>query len=196
MEYENQSNTKSIDLDIHISDLPLTSFYYLEGILPLPIQGVINGHIQINKKMDMDVNLKMKDTIIGNTTSKLTIAGFSGLTIEPIHVGHVNFVLTGKNGTANLKKFQIRGKDMNLDGTGTIKAKSYTNVHIDTLLRFNFSESYKNRNQHTQSMFAFLEMNPNIAKAKKEGSLQYHISGSVQSKLDIKPAPHATIAIK
>lgn len=190
-------NSQQLESSIEYRDVDVAKIG-LGGLIGLPVKGRLNGTIEFTVPTDLTksqgkVRLKISKYVVGDGKAKFVTETFrDGLTIDAIDAGDVQLDLDVRNGVAQVTKLTSQGKDLQLDGSGSIRlAKTLQKMSLNLILEFKFSDGYKQRNDRTRALFSIMDLQPQLKKAlTPTGSLRYQISGKVTS-LRAQPASRA-----
>jgi type II secretion system protein N len=195
-------NSERMELDETFERVDISKIGF-GGIVGLPVKGTLNGTIELLVPADASksqgkIQLAITRLKIGDGKAKfVTEALRDGFTIEAIDAGDVQLELEVKNGVAQVTKLTSKGKDLELEGNGSVRlAKEIANTTLNLSIDFKFSDAYKQRNDRTRALFDLMNMQPTFKRAQTPtGSLRYQITGKVTN-LRAVPGRTATKAAK
>ncbi len=185
-EYEESGDTKH--LEATLSKIDLGRLGVLESVLSLPVKGDVGGELDLTlgkepTKSSGNVKLTIRGLTIGDGKAKFKLGAMGGLTIDPIEAGTVTLELDVKEGLGTVKKLSTDGKDLELDGSGTIRfAEPVARSRVDILVRIKFTDAYKNKSGRTKALFSLLDgaAVPQVRAAKSaDGALQFRLVGTL-----------------
>ncbi|MEM9191100.1 MAG: type II secretion system protein GspN [Myxococcota bacterium] len=169
----------------------------LESAVGLPVEGRIGGEVDLTIAAEPQdttgrIDLGIDGLVVGDGEAKLQIEalGGSGVTVEQINAGTVTLVAEVDSGVARIDTFEANGDDLELGGSGSIRLmRPVQNSRMDLLLRFEFSDGYRDRNDRTRALFSLLDFNPWMQRARTpDGALQYQLRGAFGGQLRGTPA--------
>ena len=102
-----------------------------------------------------------------------------GVTLPTLNAGTLQLRAAIAEGVLTLDRLQGRGDDLELDGEGEIRlARRMPQTQLNVLVRAEFMDSYKERNNRTRALFDIMSLNPRLRAARTtEGALQYRLAG-------------------
>jgi len=184
--YEESGDEKHVEATL--SELDLGKLGILDSVISLPVKGDVEGDIDLTlgkepTKSTGNVKLQIKGLSVGDGKAKFKLGAMGGLTIDPIEAGTVTMEIEVKEGVGTVKKLAADGKDLELNGSGEVRfADPIARSRIDLLLRFKFTDTYKNKSSRTKSLFSLLDgaAVPQVRAAKTaDGSLQFRLVGTL-----------------
>lgn len=185
---EGDGQVIDVELDaIDVGKLGLGSF------LGVPLKGRATGAVDLTlpaeaQKSTGTLDLKIAGLKIGDGKAKLSLPGLrSGMTLEEVDAGTLDLSIKAQNGVAEISKFATNGKDLKINGEGSIRlANPLRRSRPDVQLELMLSDTYKNKTDRTKALFEILAMQPDWQRATgPDGSLNLHVAGTLQ-------APRAT----
>jgi len=161
----------------------------IDGIIGLPVKGQANGAINLSiakesKNTRGAINLKITKLVIGDGKSKLKLPTLrDGLTVDTINAGDLQLKIKVKKGVGEIESFSSSGKDIQVDGQGSIRFVSQLKLsRLDLLIDLLFTNAYKNKSERTRTLFSLLDLSPKLQNAKTNaGGLRYQITGTLGS---------------
>lgn len=187
------------EIDAKFSGVRLRYLPILRAALPLPVEGTLDGELDLALDDDPaltegDIDLRLGNVAVGDGSAKLALDGMGdGITVERINAGNLVLQARIEEGTATIERLQGRGDDLELDGEGQIRLRSPLRAsQLDLLIRAKFSEGYQQRNDRTRALFSLLDLNPRARAAKTpDGALQYRIGGTIGGRISTQAAGRA-----
>ena len=174
-----------VELDgVDVNELGLGSY------IGLPIKGSATGKIDFTMPTEVpkssgDVKLQIKGLHIGDGKAKIKLPGMagSGLTLDEVQAGKLDLAIQIQNGLATITKLSTDGKDLKLDGKGTLRlVDPMRRSRPDLNLELKFAESFKNKSDRTRAMFDLIGMRPEWQSATgPDGTMKVHVTGTLQS---------------
>jgi len=180
---ERNSETREIDLEFSALDVGKLG---IGSWLALPLQGKLSGKIDLSvpsevAKITGSINLEGQGMRVGDGKAKLKPPGMAaGFTLDEIDAGKLKVTLDVKNGIATLTHCSADGKDLKLNGKGSIRlADPWKRSRPDLDLDLTFSPAYKNKSDRTKAMFEILAMQPDWQRATgPDGAMHLHVTGT------------------
>ena len=184
------------EVKAEIENLNLRQLGILRTLIGLPASGIAKGEIDLvlaDKSEDTQgsVKLAIENLQLGDGKAKLKAKGMNlGLTIPTVAAGDFNLQVNIDKGLARFEELRAKGKDIELSGSGTLQLMRPVDLsRLELMLRFRFSDAYKNRDEKTQALFSLMEFEPSLQSAQtSDGHLQYKLSGSLGSRIAASPA--------
>jgi type II secretion system protein N len=147
-----------------------------QALSGLPLLGKLFGEVELDlpegkaSKGNGKISLELRELSIGDGKSKMELAPGMALALDRMNVGTLTIEGEAKDGLIKLSKIRATGKDLEIEGEGTIKMKELANDSIvDLWLKLKPSDTYKNKSEKTKGMFMILDGAPDARKAKGEG---------------------------
>ncbi|MCB9667491.1 MAG: type II secretion system protein GspN [Myxococcales bacterium] len=192
------ASEEEVSFAAEFSDVDLHELKVLKSLVGLPAKGVINGKIDLQVAATPDetegiIDLSIGKLTIGDSKAKFKTALMpSGMTIEQIDAGDLALKITVIKGVGQVETLNAKGKDLELSGFGEIRPRNPLGQSgIDVLVRFKFSEEYRNRSDVNIGLFMLLDNEPTMRKAlSKDGWLQYRLRGTL-NRIQPRPDGHA-----
>lgn len=189
-----------LDLDLHIDDIILQRAALLRAFFPLPLRGHISGDIVLALREEADdsageIQLDLSGIEIGDGRAKLAFGRMTdGLTIPQLAAGTVVVRGTVDQGALQISRLEGRGDDLDLDAEGQLVLASPLNrSRLSLLLRADFKESYRERDDRTRALFSLLDLDPQGRAARTpDDALQFRIGGALNGRVSAQPAGRAT----
>ncbi len=193
-EYEDDGGTQHVEVEL--ADVNLLTIGILRTAVGLPIRGTLSGTVDLTLAEEMtdttgSIDLTIEGIKIGDGRAKLAVGDMrEGLTIEQIDAGSLHFQANVEEGVAHLEELHADGPDMELTASGTIRlVKPIAMSRVDLLLRVEFKDAYRDRNDRTRTLFTAMDMLPPLRAARTtDGALQYRVTGAPGSRLGTTPA--------
>jgi type II secretion system protein N len=161
----------------------------IDGIIGLPAKGQANGAINLTiaeetKDTRGSINLKISKLVIGDGKSKLKLPTLrDGLTVDTINAGDLQLKVKVDKGVGVIEKFSSSGKDIQVEGDGSIRFVSQLKLsRLDLIIDLVFTNAYRNKSERTRTLFSLLNLSPKLQRAKtNDGGLRYQITGTLGS---------------
>jgi type II secretion system protein N len=142
----------------------------------LPLLGQLFGIVELElpegkaSKGNGKIALELRDVAIGDGKSKVELMPGVGLALDKMQIGTLTIEGEAKDGVIKFTKIKASGKDLEIDGEGTVRMKELANDSIvDIALKLKPSEGYKKKSEKTIGMFSLLDVSPDAKKAKGDG---------------------------
>jgi len=196
-----QSEAETI-LKADIAGVRLRRVGLIRGYAGLPVQGTLDGEIDVTVGQEAaqtsgSIELEVDGLKIGDGNAKLALEGMpgDGVTVDQLNAGDLDVRAEITDGNAVIQRLQGRGEDLELDGEGSLRLmQPLLRSRIDILVRAKIMDSYRERSDRTQALFALLEMNPRMRAARTEdGALQYRIQGQFGGRIQTQAAGRARL---
>ena len=170
--------------------------------LGLPLSGDLTTHLDVtlgDKAADTngEFTLQIVNFVVGDANAKLKLEGMGdGLTIGRIDAGKLEIAMKVEKGVARIEKFHAAGKDMTLNGTGTVRlGHEVRDARLDLFLSVKFADAFRERDDKTRAIFSLIDMNPQMRSSRTpDGTLQWQILGAAPNIRAVpagnRPAPH------
>ncbi|MEY4576951.1 MAG: hypothetical protein RL701_1654 [Pseudomonadota bacterium] len=180
---ERNGDGKVVKLELSTLDLGAMSIGSWVG---LPLQGQVSGNVDLTIPNDVtkttgSVNLEINALRVGDGKAKIKPPGLAaGFTLDELDAGKLKLTLDVKDGIATITRLSADGKDVKLNGKGTIRlAEPWKRSRPDLDLDLTFTPAYKNKSDRTKAMFELLAMQPDWQKAvTPEGLMKLHVTGT------------------
>jgi type II secretion system protein N len=180
----------SHNIEAKLEDVDLGKLGVLESVSQVPVQGLLNGDIDLSLAEDPklsqgSVKLTLKKLTVGDGKAKVKVGGLGGLTLDPIEAGDLSLELEIKDGVGVLSRLAADGKDLKLKGSGDVRLGTpFSSSRLSLLVAIKFTDAYRNKSPRTQAMFGLLDNagSPQITAAKTaDGGLQYRLTGTLSA---------------
>lgn len=184
--YKKEEDRQEILAGINAIDM---SKLGIDGIIGLPVKGQANGAIDLSiakepKDTRGSVNFRITNLVIGDGKSKLKLPTLrDGLTVDTINAGNLQFKIKVDKGVGEIEKFSSSGKDIQVEGSGSIRFVSALKLsRVDLFIDLVFTDAYRNKSDRTRTLFSLLNLSPKLQRAKtNDGGLRYQITGTLGS---------------
>jgi type II secretion system protein N len=171
----------------------------LGSLIGLPLEGKATGVVDVtlsSKPAETQgfVDLRIEGVKIGDQKgAKIKIPGMSGpLTLDAIDAGALDLKLAIKDGVATIERLESKGKDLALNGSGSIRvASELAQSRTDLTLGAKFDAGYRQRSDRTKSMFDILSMQRMVSS---DGALRVKVTGPLNALRGVPAAPAAAPA--
>jgi type II secretion system protein N len=159
----------------------------LGSFIGLPLKGKASGSVDLSLATDVaksvgTVKLELRGLHIGDGKAKIKVPalGSSGLTLDEVDAGKLQFDVDLKDGLATLTKFATDGRDLKLDGKGSARlVDPLKRSRLDLDLDLTFSDAYKNKSDRTKTIFEIIGMRPEWQRATTpSGAMRVHVGGT------------------
>lgn len=196
-EYERSDTSIFVEADIESVDMG--KLRVLRGYMGIPFAGILDGDMRFTiaeepADTEGELALSIQGLQVGNSRAKLRIQDMNeGLTIERIDAGDLTWRMTAEGGVARIDELKAAGEDAEIHGSGTVRLLQPLDMsRLDAMLRIEFADSYRNKNDRTRALFSLMEFNPKVRKARTpDGALQWRFSGSLAGRIVPSPAGKA-----
>ncbi len=195
------SHGKDKALEATLDGIDVGKVTPLVQLLGVPLDGKLGGSLRLSlpegraSKAVGSLSFESRDTAVGDGVAKLKGA----LALPRLEVGTITLAADVKDGVLKLTKFVSGGKSLDLQGDGRITLRDQVADAIcDLQVRFRISDSYRSKNEFTQSLFGapgssappLFEMDPKVKQSKRaDGFYGWSVRGPV-THLDFAPAQH------
>jgi type II secretion system protein N len=184
--YKQNEIQQNIKADINAIDM---SKLGLDSFIGLPVKGQANGEIDLTIGKDTantsgTIRLNVSHLVFGDGKAKFKTAMLhDGITIDAINAGDLQFAIKIEKGVGQIEKFTASGKDLKVDGSGTVTFFNPIKLaRLDLTIELAFTDAYKNKSERTRTLFSLIEVQPAILTAKtNSGGLRFQISGMIDS---------------
>ncbi|MDW8360825.1 MAG: type II secretion system protein GspN [Myxococcales bacterium] len=191
-----------IELEATIDRLPLRELP-LRAMLPVPVQGLARGRIQVRYEADPAnasgaIELTIEGLRVGDGRSRIPIEGMrEGLTLDPVDAGTLELRARIEQGTVRIERLRAVGRDVRLQGAGSVRlGRTLRSTRLDVQARVAFEDAYRNRNDRTRGLFALLDLAPQARAARTpDGALQFRIVGSPATRVEVRPDGASRMAV-
>lgn len=159
----------------------------LGSFLGMPLAGVATGTIDLElpEKVTASaghVDLEIGGLTLGDGKNTMKIPGMpGGLTLDPLDAGTLTMKVSLKEGVASFDTFEARGKDLVLDGSGSLElASPFERSRANITLGFKIEDSYRNKSEKTKIAMELLSGNPLMKSATgSDGMTRLQLTGLV-----------------
>lgn len=195
------SHGKDKSLEAALDGIDLGKVTPLVQLLGVPLDGKLGGTLRLAlpegraSKATGALSFESRDTAVGDGIAKLKGA----LALPKLDVGTITLAADVKDGVVKLTKFVSGGKSLDLQGDGRITLRDQVADAIcDMQVRFRISDSYRTKNEVTQSLFGapgssappLFELDPRVKQSKRaDGFYGWSLRGPI-THLDFTPAQH------
>jgi type II secretion system protein N len=195
------SHGKDKSLEATLDSIDLGKVTPLVQLLGVPLDGKLGGNVRLAlpegraSKATGALSFESRDTAVGDGIAKLKGA----LALPKLEVGTITLAADVKDGVVKLTKFVSGGKSLDLQGDGRITLRDQVaDALCDMQVRFRISDSYRTKNEVTQSLFGapgssappLFELDPRVKQSKRaDGFYGWSMRGPI-THLDFAPAQH------
>jgi type II secretion system protein N len=195
------SHGKDKSLEATLDSIDLGKVTPLVQLLGVPLDGKLGGNVRLAlpegraSKATGALSFESGDTAVGDGIAKLKGA----LALPKLEVGTITLAADVKDGVVKLTKFVSGGKSLDLQGDGRITLRDQVaDALCDMQVRFRISDSYRTKNEVTQSLFGapgssappLFELDPRVKQSKRaDGFYGWSMRGPI-THLDFAPAQH------
>jgi type II secretion system protein N len=166
------------------------------SFLGMPLAGVATGTVDVDIPEEIatsagDVDLEIAGLVLGDGKNKMKIPGMAGgLTLDPIDAGTLKMKMSIKEGVAAIETFEAKGKDLTLDGSGSLRlATPFDRSRADLTIGFKVEDAYKNKSEKSKIALELMSGNPIMRSATgSDGMTRLQLSGVVSM---LRPRPAA-----
>lgn len=191
-----EQSGESLAFDVDLQNVNLRRISILRSYLPLPMQAKLSGHVDLAlgeqpSEAAGSIDLRLEGLKIGDGQAKLAIEGLGdGVTVDEIDAGDVTIEAVVENGVLNLRRFQGRGADLELGGSGELRLmRPFELSRADVLLRARFTDAYKEKSDRTRALFSLVDLQPRLRSFKtSDGALQLRIAGTLAGRVTTRGA--------
>jgi type II secretion system protein N len=171
------------------------------SLLGLPLAGEASGTLDVTlsdkpAETQGNVDLRIEHVKIGDAKgAKLKVPGMgSALTIDTIDAGTLELKMTIKDGVATIERFESKGKDLDLNGSGTIRlARDIVQSRADLTIGAKFEDAYRKKSDRTRSMFEIMSMQHIVGT---DGALRLRVTGLLNALRSMPAGPAAAATAK
>jgi type II secretion system protein N len=155
------------------------------SFLGMPLAGVATGTVDLDLPEDVntsagDVDLEISGLTLGDGKNKMKVPGMAGgLTLDAIDAGTLKMKMAIKEGVATIETFEAKGKDLQLEGSGSLRlATPFDRSRADLTLGFKVEDSYRNKSEKTKIALELMQGNPLMKSATgSDGMTRLTLSG-------------------
>jgi type II secretion system protein N len=166
------------------------------SFLGMPLAGVATGTVDVNLPEEIatsagEIDLEIAGLVLGDGKNKMKIPGMAGgLTLDPIDAGTLKMRMSVKEGVAAIETFEAKGKDLTLDGSGSLRlATPFDRSRADLTIGFKIEDAYKNKSEKSKIALELMSGNPVMRSATgSDGMTRLQLSGVVSM---LRPRPAA-----
>jgi type II secretion system protein N len=184
--YEQETEGQHVEAELDALDVGKLG---LGTFLGVPLKGRASGTVDMALTEDPmkstgTLDLTIAGLRIGDGKAKLSLPGMgSGMTLEEIDAGALALAIKTQNGAAELTRFQTDGKDLKINGEGSVRlANPLRRSRPDIVLGLKLSDAYKNKSDRNKALFEILSMQPDWQRATgSDGALSLHVGGTLQT---------------
>lgn len=193
--WESDTEGKSKHLIAELDALDLGTMG-VGSLLGMPLKGVATGTIDLNlpetiTTSEGDIDLEISGLVLGDGKNKMKIPGMGGgLTLDPIDAGTLKLKMSLKEGVVAIETLEAKGKDLALDGSGSLRlASPFDRSRADVTIGFKIEEAYKNKSEKSKIALELMSGNPVMRSATgSDGMTRLQLSGPVTM---LRPRPAA-----
>ena len=193
-EFDTSENAQRLEMELEEVNLGVLS--PIKRALGLPILGIATGTVNLDLPEELpegtgEIMLEVQNMKIGDGKNKLKIPGMQdGLTISPISLGTLQIEIPVEGGTGKVRKLRAKGKDAELDGSGTIRlARPLGGTSLDLTVRTKLTKAYRTRDDASRRLTSAMDFIPQLRSATTaDGSLQFRLSGTFRGSINARPA--------
>jgi len=175
----------------------------LGAFLGMPLAGVATGTVDLDLPEDIkagagEVDLEISGLTLGDGKNKMKLPGMAGgLTLDPIDAGVLKLKVSLKEGVAAIDTLEAKGKDLVLDGSGSVRlASPFERSRVEMTLGFKLEDAYRNKSEKTKLALELMTGNPLMKSATgSDGMTRLQLSGGVTT-LHPRPATPGAAAAK
>jgi len=187
-------------ISLDVSDLEVGRLRALVDVIGLPLSGTLGGTVSLTLPDDKigksggSIHLVLESLAVGDGKAEFR----DSIVLPRVDIGDLELECEIEEGKLSITKFGAEGGDLDFfaEGKITLRDKMATSM-ADLMLRFKFSDKYKNKNEKTQLLFGssdskappLLEMDPKVKQSKRpDGFYGWRASGLLAS-MRFDPAP-------
>jgi hypothetical protein len=113
-----------------------------------------------------------------------------GLTVDTINAGDLDLKVVIRDGIASFEKLESKGKDLELNGSGSVRVvKPVGQSRADLTLGVKVEDGYKKKSERTQAAFELLSNSPLMKRAMSaDGMIRFRLTGPITA---MRAAPGA-----
>jgi type II secretion system protein N len=176
----------------------------LGSFLGMPLAGVATGTIDLDLPEQVtasagNVDLEIAGLTLGDGKNKMKVPGMAGgLTLDAIDAGTLKLKVAIKEGVAAIETLEAKGKDLQLEGSGSLRlATPFDRSRADLTLGFKLEDSYRNKSEKTKIAMELMQGNPLMKSATgSDGMTRLQLSGVLTMLRPRAAAPTASTAGK
>jgi type II secretion system protein N len=159
------------------------------SFLDAPLAGKMTGTIDFDMPVEASaaaglIDLRIDELAIGDGKNKVKLPTMTaGMTIDKIDAGTLTMKVPIKEGVASFETFEVKGKDLEADGSGSVRlASPFERSRADVTVGLKFDDGYKNRSERTKIVFEMMTSNPIAKRAlDPDGTLRLQGSGAINA---------------
>jgi type II secretion system protein N len=159
------------------------------SFIDVPLAGKLTGTIDVDLPEEASaatglIDVKIDELAIGDGKNKVKLPMMTaGMTIDKIDAGTLTMKVPIKEGVASIETFEAKGKDLEADGSGSVRLGSpFERSRADVTFGLKFDDGYKNRSERTKIVFEMMTNNPIAKRAlDPDGTLRLQGSGAITS---------------
>jgi type II secretion system protein N len=156
------------------------------AFLDIPLAGKMTGSVDVELPEEASattglVDLRIEELAIGDGKSKVKLPNMAaGMTLDKIDAGTLTIKVPIKEGVASFETFEAKGKDLEVNGSGSVRLGSpLERSRADLTVGLKFDDGYKNRSDRTKAAFDMMSANPIAKRAiDPDGTLRLQGSGA------------------
>ncbi len=182
-----------VEAELEMIDLKRISA--LRRYTKIPVEGVVTGEIELDMPQEIgqstgEIELAIEGLAVGDNESQIQVPGWGGLTVDRADLGTLELTATIADGVATIDQLKSHGKDLKLDGSGTVRlARPLTRSQLDLLARLEILDAYKQRSGRIASVLDLAKARPEFKSAQtSDGAIQYKLTGSLGGRIRPRPA--------
>jgi type II secretion system protein N len=164
--------------------------------LGIPIKGKATGTIDVTLAdkpagTQGNIELRIEDLELGDGKAKLKLPGMpGGLTVDTINAGDLDLKVVIRDGIASFEKLESKGKDLELNGSGSVRVvKPVAQSRADLTLGVKVEDGYKKKSERTAAAFELLSNSPLMKRAMSaDGMIRFRLTGPITA---MRAAPGA-----
>lgn len=183
----------TMELDADFEDIQLESISALREVTKVPLEGTLNGEIELDMPSEVDestgnVTVTIEGLHVGDGKTMMDIPEWGGLTLDRADMGNLELAATIEDGVANIEEAKSHGEDLKLDVAGRVRLRRpLKRSELDIMVRLKIEEAYKQRSAKVATM---LELGSSSLRSamSSDGAIQYTISGAIGGRMRPRPA--------
>lgn len=157
------------------------------SFLGMPLAGVATGTVDLDLPEEIKtsagaIDLEIAGLTLGDGKNKMKVPGMAGgLTLDAIDAGTLKFKVAVKEGIATIETLEAKGKDLVLDGSGSLRlANQFSLSGADITLGFKLEDSYRSKSEKTKIAMELMSGNPMMKNATgSDGMTRIQLSGTI-----------------
>lgn len=157
----------------------------LGSFIGMPLAGTATGTVDLELPEDVntsagEIDLEISSLTLGDGKNKMKVPGMAGgLTLDAIDAGTLKLKVSLKEGVATFETFEAKGKDLQLEGSGSVRlASELLRSRADLTLGFKIEDSYRNKSEKTKIALELMQGNPLMKSATgSDGMTRLQLSG-------------------